>query len=203
MIAKAFDDILPPIGAYYTIFMKFFKKRIYLDYASSTPVDTVMMSHFQRLSKDALSANPSALHKEGQAAKKVLEQSRALVAKTVFAHPDEIIFTASATESDNIALQGAVTALLKQGVAKNTIAVMTTDTEHAAVFETVLSFAPQIESIILPTEDGVLDPKLIVIPEHIQMLMVSVLYVNNEIGVVQPIYDIAKRIRFCERIIPQ
>ncbi|MDB5255274.1 MAG: cysteine desulfurase NifS, cysteine desulfurase [Candidatus Nomurabacteria bacterium] len=170
--------------------------RIYLDFASSTPLDQEMLSSFPKVSTMALQANPSALHKEGLAAKKVLSDARALVAKTLEAHSDEIVFTSNATESDNLALQGTVRALLAQGVEKESIAIVTTDTEHSAVLETVKILGEEISVTVLATEQGIIDPKQIVVDEGIKALVVSVMYVNNEIGVVQPIYEIAKRIRF-------
>jgi cysteine desulfurase len=180
--------------------MDFFKNpRLYLDYASSTPIDDEMMATFPRLSAEVLMANPSALHKEGVAARATLRVARELVANTLSAQPDEIIFTSSATESDNLALQGAVRAFLEQGIDKKDIAVMTTDMEHSAVIETANALAKQCDVIILPTENGLLDPKSIVISDDMKAVIVSVIYVNNEIGVVQHIYDIAKRIRFLRK----
>ncbi|MDB5188711.1 MAG: cysteine desulfurase NifS, cysteine desulfurase [Candidatus Nomurabacteria bacterium] len=178
--------------------MNFFKQRCYLDYASSTPVDARMIASFPRLSPAVLQANPSALHKEGRLVKVALENARQLVAETLFARADEIIFTANATESDNIALQGAVTALLKKN-SEARIAIVTTDSEHAAVLETVKALTDQVHVIILPTDMGVIDPKQIEVPEDATAMIVSVMYVNNEIGTVQPIYDIAKRVRFLRK----
>jgi cysteine desulfurase len=202
--------ILCPIGRYYTIFMSFFKSfvksapgrtsaRTYLDYASSTPLDKKMMGSFPVLDEAMLQANPSALHKEGQMAKQALKDARALVAKTLFAHSDEIIFTANATESDNLALHGAVNAFIQKGIAKESIALVTTDAEHSAVIETVHALGKEIATVILPTEQGMLDVKSIVVPENVSALIVSVMYVNNEIGTVQPVYEIAKRIRFLRK----
>lgn len=183
--------------------MNFFKQRRYLDYASSTPLDERMIRTFPPLPPAALLANPSALHKEGQQAKQALENARSLVAKTLFAHADEIIFTASATESDNIALQGTVRAFLAQGIAQKEIAIVTTDSEHSAVLETANALSADINVIVLPTEQGVLDPKQIVVPEHTKAMIVSVIYVNNEIGTVQPLHEIAKRVRFLRKHHPE
>jgi cysteine desulfurase len=179
--------------------MDFFKDRIYLDYVSSTPVDSAMIGTFPVLDPVAVSANPSALHKEGQIAKRALEQARHVVAETLFLHSDEIIFTANATESDNIALQGTVRAFLQQGIAKEQIAIVTTDTEHAAVSETVAVLSQQVSVTVLPTAQGVLDEKLLIVPEEITVLIISIIYVNNEIGVVQDIQAIAKRVRFLRK----
>lgn len=200
------DGILPPIGDYYTIFMDFFKnhskKRIYLDYVSSTPIDHDMVRSFPLLAPGAVAANPSALHKEGQIAKKILLAARQLAAKTLGAHEDEIIFTSNATESDNIALQGSVRAFLKQGLAPEQIAVVTTDLEHAAVLETVQFLNEQVMTVVIPTENGVADAKAITVPEDAKAVIVSVMYVNNEIGTIQDVSGIAKRIRFLKKNIP-
>jgi cysteine desulfurase len=180
--------------------------RIYLDFASSTPLDHAMLASFPKLSEMALQANPSALHKEGVMAKKALSDARALVAQTIFAHSDEIIFTSNATESDNLALHGAVLGLAakiknkhREVLPHDAIAIVTTDIEHSAVLETVSALLSSAQVTILSTENGVLDPKTIVVPENIKAMLVSVMYVNNEIGTVQPIYEIAKRVRFLRK----
>ncbi|HTH93130.1 MAG TPA: aminotransferase class V-fold PLP-dependent enzyme [Candidatus Paceibacterota bacterium] len=179
--------------------MDFFKNRIYLDYVSSTPIDSEMMGTFPALSAEAVTANPSALHKEGQAAKKALTDARSLVSQTLSAHADEIIFTSNATESDNIALQGAVKAFMANGIAEKDIAIITTDIEHSAVLETVHALAQKHAVVVLETEHGILDPKAIAIPEDAKAVIVSVMYVNNEIGTVQDIATIAKRMRFLRK----
>lgn len=200
--------ILCPITRYYTIFMDFFKvfsrsdqsnpqDRIYLDYASSTPVDRRMTASFPRISDEVLRANPSALHKEGVEARATLRVARELVAKTIFAHSDEIIFTATATESDNLALQGVVRAWMGVGVSEEAIHIITTDTEHAAVLETVQHL--QVPVTVLATEQGVINEKDILIPQGAKAVLISVMYVNNEIGVVQPVQAIAKRVRFLRK----
>jgi cysteine desulfurase len=158
-----------------------------------------MMATFPRLSAEVLMANPSALHKEGVAARATLRVARELIATTLSAQPDEIIFTASATESDNLALQGAVRVFMEQGIDKKNIALMTTDVEHSAIIETANVLSKEITTVVLPTENGLLDPKTISISEEMKAVIVSVIYVNNEIGVVQPIYEIAKRIRFLRK----
>ncbi|MEO5646047.1 MAG: aminotransferase class V-fold PLP-dependent enzyme [Candidatus Paceibacterota bacterium] len=173
--------------------------RTYLDFASSTPLDQRMLADFPIISTMALQANPSALHKEGLVAKKVLRDAHELVATTLSAHVDEIIFTSNATESDNLALQGTVRGLLAKNIQPNQIAIITTDTEHTAVLETVAVLAKEITVTILPTEQGIIDPKQIILPEEILAAIVSVMHVNNEIGVVQPIYEIAKRVRFLRK----
>ncbi|MBP6904866.1 MAG: cysteine desulfurase [Candidatus Pacebacteria bacterium] len=172
------------------------RKRVYLDYASSTPVDPKMHRSFSQIPSRILAANPSALHQEGVEARRLLSQYRETVATTLHAHPDEIIFTSGATESDNLALVGSIEAFIATGVSLNQIAVMTSNLEHAAVLEPLTPYiARGLFLMTLPTNDGVVDPKMIVVPESCTAMVVSVMYVNNEIGTVQPIKDIAKRIR--------
>jgi cysteine desulfurase len=194
------DGILPNIERYYTDFPMFFKFfahcRIYLDYASSTPVDARMHRTFPKLSQTVIGANPSALHTEGVHARKAINDARALVAKTLNAHSDEIIFTSGATESDNLALVGAIEGFLKKGIVLSDIAVITSVLEHAAVLEPLAPYKDKgLFTMTIPAQHGVIDPKHIMIPESAKAVIVSIMYVNNEIGTVQPIKDIAKRVR--------
>lgn len=201
--------ILPCIERYYTDFAMFFKfftkstlstKRIYLDYASSTPLDLSVIKKTPYIPMSVIGANPHALHAEGVLARSVLDDARALVAATVHAHSDEIVFTSGATESDNLALKGLIEASLKKGIAPHEIAIVVSDIEHAAILETVNVYIDTgMLDITLPTHDGVVDPKHVVVPEGCKVVLVSILYVNNEIGTVQPIKDIAKRVRYMRK----
>ncbi|HEY0979928.1 MAG TPA: cysteine desulfurase family protein [Candidatus Paceibacterota bacterium] len=189
-------------------FFKYFQKqtqektneRIYLDVASSTPVDLSMIKSFPVLSPEAAGANPSALHKEGVAAKHALFAARALVAQTLLAHDDEIIFTSNATESDNLAIGGVVNAWIEKGIAPGEIVVCKSAIEHAAVSETADALKKRgVNVVTLATPEGVVDPKDIVVPENAKAIIVSAMYVNNEIGSVHPIKEIAKRVRFLRK----
>ena len=183
-------------------FFKYFfrNNRIYLDYASSTPVDRKMISLFPRVPDSVLAANPSALHSEGVALSRLLRTARERVARVLHAHADEIIFTSSATESDNLALSGTIATLRAQGVGYDEIMITISALEHSAVSETVAVLVAQGVSVhILDTEEGVINPKDISVPAGIKTMIVSVMYVSNEIGTVQPIVDIAKRIRFLRK----
>jgi len=178
-------------------------RRVYLDVASSTPVDRSMQKTFPKIPSSIRGVNPSALHKEGVALRRVIGDARTLVAKTLEVHADEIIFTASATESDNLAVFGVVRHWIKQGVELASIAVMTTSIEHAAVEESAHRLMQDgVRHITLPIDDGVVNPKHIVLPQGITHMLVSVMYVNNEIGTVQPISEIAKRIRKIRKEFP-
>ena len=180
------------------IFFKFLdrSRRIYLDYASSTPLDRHMYATIPQVPKNVASANPSALHKEGVALKGYLNRARARVTKVLEVQSDEIIFTASATESDNLALRGVTRSFLNSGIAPQEIVVVTSELEHSAVSETVAHLIKKgMQYIVLPVLDGVINPKDIVVPENVKAVIISIMYSNNEIGTVQPIEDIAKRVR--------
>lgn len=174
--------------------------RSYLDFASSTPLDGRMLRTFPTLSQEIIGANPSALHQEGVRAKNALAQMRALVARTLDSHADEIVFTATATESDNLALLGSIEACIAKSVSPAEIVLYRSDIEHAAVIESGDALADSGVLVkVLPTTDGVVNPKDILAPLNTKVIIVSVMYVNNEIGTVQPIREIAKRIRFLRK----
>src|SRR5271170_5380332 len=80
-------------------------KKIYLDYASITPVDPRVRKEMEKRSREPL--NPSSIHSLGVAAKKALDAARKGVADFVHAHPDEIVFTSGGTEANGLALEGA------------------------------------------------------------------------------------------------
>ncbi len=179
------------------MFFKHFlsKRRIYLDYASSTPVDRKMVTSFPRISKSYAGANPSALHREGVLLKKALEDARVLVGKTLGAQGNEIIFTSNASESDNLALLGSVNYFLSQGISPSEIIIYTSPFEHSAVSELLSHLSKEIMICLLPQENGYVSAKNIVVPKEFKVLIVTVIFVQNEIGTVEPIKEIAKQIR--------
>ncbi len=172
------------------------KKRTYLDYASSTPIDTKMLKMVPFLNKMSLFANPSALHKEGLFARGIINQSRERIAKILDIQNDEILFTSSATESNNLAINGLIKNFLAKGIKPNEIIIFTSDLEHSSISEIFKKLKDSgIQINILKSENGIINPKDISVSENIKVVIVSVIYVNNEIGTVQPINEISKRIR--------
>lgn len=189
--------------------MRFFKhfsaiatiqKQIYLDYASRTPLDKAMLDRMPAIDPSYLGANPSAIHARGVALRSTLAAARTRVAKVFGAHDDEIIFTSCATESDNLALGGAIRACMADGMSANEICVYSSAFEHAAIKETVAAFERGgVKHIVMDTPETIVEPRDIVVLEGMKAVIVSVLYVHNEIGTVQPIATIAKRIRFLRK----
>lgn len=187
--------------------MKFLsKKQLYLDYASSAPVDKQIEKVMSKITRDFF-ANPSAIHNEGVRAKKIIEDARAEIAEAISAHPNEIIFTGSGTESDAIAILGVIKNYElrnKNEKAKTTQQkaflphIITTNIEHPAVLENckMLEEAGVAEVTYVKVEaNGIVNPKDIREALKENTVLVSVMYANNEIGTIQPIREIAKEIR--------
>ncbi|MFC5532150.1 cysteine desulfurase family protein [Cohnella yongneupensis] len=161
-------------------------KPYYFDHSASAPmypkvIDTV--SDIMRLHY----ANPAALHRSGAEAAKLVERARAGVAERFGAAPGEVIFTSGGTESNNLAIRGAIA-----GVSRAMKHVITTATEHASVFECVKQLQLQgIDVTILPVDaEGRVSPDDIAKAIRKDTVLVSVMHVNNETGVIQPIKEI-------------
>lgn len=162
-------------------------KRVYLDYAATTPVAPevleAMLPYFH-----AVPGNPSAIYIEGQQARQAVEESRTAVARIIKARTDEIIFLSGGTESDNMAIFGAVSS-----AGKKPAHVITTAVEHHAVLETCHKLEQQGISItVLPVDgEGFVDPRAVQAAIRPETVLVSVIMANNEIGTIQDIASIA------------
>lgn len=173
-------------------------KRIYLDYAAATPVDARVLKVLAKTMKK-FPGNPSAFHREGVEARAVLETARAKIAHILSAHPDEIIFTSSATEANNMALVGMVDSARGRGIKNPHIIISAI--EHPSVLEVARALERDGVKVSSLTVDhrGIVDPKelrKLITPETV---LVSVMYANNEIGTVEPIRDIAKEVRYARK----
>lgn len=174
-------------------------KRIYLDNAAATPVSTVAQKVVTTTSKK-FSGNPSAIHKEGREARAALEAARAQIAECLFARPDEVVFTSGATEANNMAILGVLSSAFKAGVAHPHIIVSAI--EHPSVLDTARVVAGEnIRVDYLPVDrSGVVNIKelrKLITPDTV---LVSIMYANNEIGIIEPVADIAKEIRHARKM---
>lgn len=174
-------------------------KRIYMDYAAATPVSEEALLAMTATAKK-FPWNPSAIHREGRAARAALEAARVEVARELSAHPDEIVFTSGATEANNLALQGVVRAAHARGIARPHIII--TAIEHPSVLETVRMLAGERARVeILPVDkSGLVNPRELRKLITTETVLVSVMYANNEIGTIEPITDIAKEIRHARKL---
>ncbi len=165
-------------------------RSIYLDYASITPVD-------KRVAVKGDFVNPSSIYGAGVAVKKALDGARTACAAFFHAHADEIVFTASGTESNNIALLGVFENLLNKGKKYNDLHLVISAIEHASVLETARALERKgVELTIIPVNDrGIIDLEVFKKSIRPATALVSVMMVNNEIGTIQPIQAITKIIR--------
>ena len=163
------------------------QKRIYLDNAATTPLDEdvkkVMVETME------VFGNPSSMYAEGRKANAFLQEARSDIANILNAQADEIIFTGSGTESDNLAIFGAVYANQKKG--KH---IITTKIEHHAVlypFEKLEKEGFEVTYLNIDSK-GQIDLEELKSALRDDTIFVSVMYVNNEIGSVQPIKEISE-----------
>jgi cysteine desulfurase len=167
---------------------------IYLDYSATTPCDErVVAEMIKYLGPQAAYGNPaSRSHSYGWSAEAAVEQARQHVADLVGADPREIVFTSGATESDNLALKGAAHFYQKRG--KH---IVTCKTEHKAVLDTCRQLEREgFEVTYLdPETNGLIDLEKFKAALRDDTILVSIMHVNNEIGVIQDIAAIGKLCR--------
>ena len=163
-------------------------KRIYLDYAATTPVDKRVVKEMEPYFSEKY-GNTMSLHSFGQEAKLALENSRAVLADLINAQPNEIVFTGSATESNNLALKGVVFANKKKG---NHIII--SSIEHACIMESAKWLAKNgFEITKLPVDKyGLVNPEDVRKAITSKTILVSVIHASNEIGTIEPIAEIGK-----------
>ncbi len=163
--------------------------RIYLDYAATTPIDSRVLQAMLPFFQDDF-GNPSSIHWFGQQAEAALEGARESVARVLNCQPSEIIFTASGSESDNLALRGTVLAARPSRKVNH---LLTSPVEHPAVSKTARQLAEleDIEVEHLPVDRfGCVDPQQVASRIRPTTTLVSVVYANNEIGSINPIGEI-------------
>lgn len=171
------------------------KKRIYLDNASSTPIDTEVQKVFSD-AQNKFYGNRSAFHTEGFLADTELLRARTQIGEALGARAEEIYFTNGGTESDNLAVLGVVKKAQESGILMPHILV--SEIEHSAILEPVkkLQKSRQILLEYIPVDaTGLVDPKDVKKLLRDTTVFVSVLHANNEVGTIEPIREIAKVVR--------
>ena len=160
---------------------------IYLDYAATTPVDPLVAEKMIPYLTDMFGNPASRTHGYGWQAEAAVETAREQVAELVGADPKEIIWTSGATESDNLAIKGAAHFYRQKGNHLVTLA-----TEHKAVLDPIRELEREgfTATYLDPKSNGLLDLDAFARALSPQTILVSVMLVNNEIGVIQDIADI-------------
>lgn len=195
--------------------MKTFQK-IYLDYAASTPVDKRVLEAMKPYFNEKY-GNPGSLHSFGQEAVAAIDLARETIAGAIGAKFEEIVFTGSATEANNLALRGTVKAArfflrgagdsFKNQARENVGSfrsgadeppkIIVSAIEHESVLETAHDLEKEgVEVVVLPvSSDGFVDLEKLKAALDERTVLVSVMYANNEIGTIQPIAEIAEIIK--------
>ena len=170
------------------------KLPIYFDYSATTPVDKrVAEKMMQYMTTDGFYGNPaSRSHKFGWQAEEAVDIARNQIADLINADPREIVFTSGATESNNLAIKGAANFYNKRG--KH---IITCKTEHKAVLDTCRELERQgFEVTYLdPESNGLIDLNKLASAMRDDTILVSIMHINNEIGVIQDIAEIGEMCR--------
>ena len=163
-------------------------KRIYLDYAATTPVRPEVVQAMLPYFTDVF-GNPSTIYTCGQEAKGAVEEARSQVAGLIGAGIDEIVFTSGGTEADNFAIKGVVYA--SKSKQKH---IITTPIEHHAVLETCHFLEESgCRVTYLPVDgNGLVDPADVRRAITTDTVLISVMHANNEVGTIEPIAEIGK-----------
>jgi len=167
---------------------------IYLDYSATTPVDPrVAEKMIECLTKEGNFGNPaSRSHLFGWKAEEAVEDARRQVADLINADPREIVWTSGATESDNLAIKGVAHFYHKKG--KH---IITSKIEHKAVLDTCRQLEREGYEItyLEPTSEGLIEPQMVADAMREDTILVSLMHVNNEIGVITDIDAIGELTR--------
>lgn len=161
---------------------------VYLDYNATTPVDSRVLTAMLPWFTENFGNAASRTHLYGWTAEEAVAQARKQVAKLLNANPKEIVFTSGATEANNLAIKGVFEKLSYKGRHLVTVA-----TEHKAVLDTChhLEQLGAEVTYLTPAADGLITPQQVAEVLRKETILVSVMYANNEIGVIQPIRELA------------
>ncbi|HSS38946.1 MAG TPA: aminotransferase class V-fold PLP-dependent enzyme, partial [Polyangia bacterium] len=161
---------------------------IYLDNAASTRPDADVLAAMSQAARE-LFGNPAAAHGAGAAAARTLEAARAEVARALDAQPEEVVFTSGGTEADAMAVLGAARAARGRHL-------VVTAFEHPAVARAIEALVAEGFAVdrVAPAPDGVVSADAVLAAVRPETAVVAVMLVQNELGTVQPVAEIARRL---------
>jgi cysteine desulfurase len=170
---------------------------VYLDHAATSPIRPSVLAHYSKALEQV--GNPASVHSFGQSSRQMLEEAREIIAASIGCDRNEVIFTSGGTESDNLAVKGLY--WQRHGQDRNRTLIITSSAEHAAVLDAVNWLVAEQGAeahFVSMNDDGVLD--LVELSEVLekrsdQIALVSLMWANNEIGVVHPIQKITELAR--------
>jgi cysteine desulfurase len=178
----------------------FKKKRVYLDYAAATPlrkeVLKVMLPHME-----GNFGNASAIHGEGVAARKVVEEARERTARALQVRPEFVTYVSGGTESNNLAIIGTVDALARKGRSFAEMEVVTTKIEHPSIMNTMRALEARgvVVRYVGVDDEGFVKLDSLKTLLNKKTVLFSVAYANSEIGVVQNLHAIKKVLTEAEK----
>ncbi len=163
-------------------------RQVYMDHSATTPVDPLVVEAMLPFFSEKF-GNPSSLYTIGRQARRAIEESRQKVADLIGAKKEEIIFTGSGTESDNLAIKGIAYRNRKKGDH-----IITSSIEHHAVLHTCKYLETQgFKVTYMPVDkEGLVNPKDVEKAITSQTILITIMHANNEIGTIQPIEEIGK-----------
>ena len=164
------------------------RREIYLDHAATTPVAPEIVAAMAPFMGAAF-GNPSSVHRRGDDAREALAHARGQVAELVRALPEEVVFTATGSEANNLALRGV---LADADPTRRRLVVSAI--EHPSVIETARDLETQgVPVTVVPVDaSGRIDPERLATMLGPDVALVSVMWVNNEIGTIQPVAALAE-----------
>lgn len=163
---------------------------LYFDYAATAPVNAEILDNIlSDYNTDVLFGNPSSTHTNGILAREILEQARIDISELLGCQANEIFFTSGGTESDNMALKG-----IMLRYSKNNVQLITSTIEHPAILNTCKELEKLGYTIhyVKPDENGIINPKDVERLINPATKLISIMAINNEIGTIEPINEIAK-----------
>jgi cysteine desulfurase len=167
-------------------------ERIYLDHAATTPLDPRVLEAMTPY-LTSYWGNPSSLYAEAQEARKGLESARRAVAGILGCRPQDVVFTSGGSESDNLALRGAAYAARRRGAGH----VITTAIEHHAVLHTAERLEQEgvLVTYLSVDREGCIDLGELEAAITDETALVSIMYVNNEVGTIEPVSDAVRVVK--------
>lgn len=163
-------------------------KKIYLDYAATSPTKTEVVEAMKPYFTEIF-GNPSSIHSFGRESRVAVDKARAITAKFLNCRPEEIIFTSGGTEADNLAIKGIIEN------SKSKPHIITSQFEHHAILHTCQDLEKRglaEVTYIKPNKEGIIEAKEVKKAIKPNTILISIMYVNNEIGTVQPVVEISK-----------
>lgn len=176
-------------------------KRVYLDYAAASPLLPEAKAAMEPFLQGNY-ANPSAIHSEGQSARRAVENARSTVARTFQVRPEFVTFTSGGTESNNLAIRGALMAIKQRENRRlEDIEVLTLQTDHPATLKTIEALGRRGIRVGYVAVDAEGLMNIDSLREHLteKTALVSFAYANSEIGTVQKLHTIRKVVREAEQ----